>query len=180
MRIDNRAGGGTTESGRGNVPMATPFSFRGHCPDWGHDWDGEERVVCGRIDFPECDLRLMWSLFQAARGLPFATPPSGRTRSFVTAVVRGRFCLAVCKVSFTGSDHGCIAYHLLAKAFSAILRSMSSTTPAPTSSKPATQSWAAATPARPNVAIGHTHVRRRLDGRTRQNTTCIASLGVDA
>jgi hypothetical protein len=80
--------------------MATPFSFRGHyCPDWGHDWDGEERFVdCGRIDFPGCDLRLMMSLFQAARGLPSAPVPLGRIRSFVTALGSfGRFCLAVCK-----------------------------------------------------------------------------------
>jgi hypothetical protein len=76
-----------------------PLGFRGHCPDCNYDWDGKTwSVDCGRINFPGCDLRLMWSLFQTTQGLPSATDPPGRARSFVTAVGGfGRFCLTVCK-----------------------------------------------------------------------------------
>jgi hypothetical protein len=77
-----------------------PLSFRGHCPDCGHDWDGVTTSVdCGCIDFPGCDLRLIRSVFQAAQAAPAAIPPLRRARSFVAGAGGfWRFCLAVCKM----------------------------------------------------------------------------------
>jgi hypothetical protein len=71
-----------------------PFSFRGHCPDCGYVWDGEEESVsCGLSHYPAIDLRLIWSLFQTTQERSSASPPCGRTRSLAMAVGGfGRFC----------------------------------------------------------------------------------------
>jgi hypothetical protein len=76
-----------------------PFSFRGHCPDCNHDWDGEEESVsCGLRDYPDIDLRLIWSLFQTTQEPSSASAALGRTRSLAMAVGRfGRFCREACK-----------------------------------------------------------------------------------
>ncbi len=71
-----------------------PLGFRGHCPDCGHGWDGEEwNVDCGLTNYPRIDLRLIWSLFQATQDLTPASHPRGRARSFVLTVGGfRRFC----------------------------------------------------------------------------------------